>query len=339
VASNEDIDKIYTVHAGKLRRYHGEGIKQLLDIKTVALNIRDVFRTLLGCVESLILMRRLKADALFVKGGFVGVPVGLAAAALRVPFVTHDSDAIPGLANRIISRWAAVHAVALPAEVYHYPQAKTRMVGVPVHANYEAVTKTAQQAFKESLGLASYEQVLFVTGGGLGAKRLNDAIVQLVPELLKAFPKLAIIQSVGRNNEQMVNAAYSQQLSADDLVRVTVKGYLTDMHRYSGAADVIVTRAGATALAEFAVQGRACIVVPNPYLTGGHQLKNAEYLAKKNAVLVVDEARLTTELYEKICLLLKDATERQALATGLGRFAVADASKQLAMILLEQAKR
>jgi UDP-N-acetylglucosamine--N-acetylmuramyl-(pentapeptide) pyrophosphoryl-undecaprenol N-acetylglucosamine transferase len=87
------------------------------------------------------------------------------------------------------------------------------------------------------------------------------------------------------------------------------------------------------------VQGRACIVVPNPYLTGGHQLKNAEYLAKKNAVLVVDEALLTTELYEKICLLLKDATERQALATGLGRFAVADASKQLAMILLEQAKR
>ncbi len=338
VSSSADIDKIYTVHAGKLRRYHGEGFKQLLDLKTMALNVRDIFRTLLGCVESLVLMRKLKADALFVKGGFVGVPVGLAAAALRVPFVTHDSDAIPGLANRLISRWADVHAVALPAEVYKYPLAKTRTVGVPVHANYLATSNVAKQAFIEELGLATYEKVIFVTGGGLGAQRLNEAMIQLVPELLDMYPKLAIVQSVGRNNELKVNSAYAHKLSPDKLTRVTVKGYMPDMYRYSGAADVVITRAGATALAEFAVQGKACIVVPNPYLTAGHQLKNAEYLAEKKAVLVVNEAELTTELYKNIRLLLDDAGACQVLADNLSQFAVTDASKQLAMILLEQAK-
>jgi UDP-N-acetylglucosamine--N-acetylmuramyl-(pentapeptide) pyrophosphoryl-undecaprenol N-acetylglucosamine transferase len=338
VSSNPDIDKIYTVHAGKLRRYHGEGLRQLLDLKTVAFNIRDGFRTLAGCVESLVLMRKLKADVLFVKGGFVGVPVGLAAAALRVPFVTHDSDAIPGLANRIISRWAAVHAVALPAEVYHYPKNKTQTVGVPVHANYAATSSAAGLALREELGLSAYEKVIFVTGGGLGAQRLNEAMIQVVPELLEMYPKLAIIQSVGRNNEQTVNSAYAHQLTPEELARVTVKGYVTDMYRYSGAADVVITRAGATALAEFAVQGKACIVVPNPYLTSGHQLKNADYLTEKKAVRVVNEDELATELYKNIRSLLDDAGAREALAANLSQFAVPDAAKQLAVILLKQAR-
>ena len=118
VAENMLIDEVRSVSAGKFRRYNGEGLKQLLDFKTIWLNVRDAFRVIKGFWECNKLLSTIKPDVVFCKGGFVGVPVGLAAARLKIPYLTHDSDAIPGLANRIISRWAAKHAVALDPELY-----------------------------------------------------------------------------------------------------------------------------------------------------------------------------------------------------------------------------
>jgi UDP-N-acetylglucosamine--N-acetylmuramyl-(pentapeptide) pyrophosphoryl-undecaprenol N-acetylglucosamine transferase len=337
VQGNPDIDDCYAVSAGKLRRYHGEGLRQLLDVKTVALNIRDAFRTLRGCYQSYRLLRRLRPDGIFIKGGFVGVPVGLAAARLHIPYVTHDSDAIPGLANRLIARWAAVHAVALPAEVYRYPAVKTQTVGVPVHANYQPITEDDRRNLRRDLGLGDYDQVVFVTGGGLGAQRLNMAVDSILKPLMEHYPKLAVVESVGRANESATEDRYRQLLTDEQRQRVIVKGYLLDMHRYSGAADVIITRAGATTLAEFAIQGTACIVVPNPVLTSGHQLKNALYLADRGAILTVPEEHLATELLPAVRTLLDNPAKREELRKNLAQVAVPDAAKRLAVILLKQA--
>ena len=333
-----DIDEVYSVSAGKLRRYHGEGWRQLLDIETMSLNVRDMFRVVKGYLQAYRLLKRLQPDVVFVKGGFVGVPVGLAAAKLHIPYITHDSDAIPGLANRLIARWATLHAVALPKEVYAYPADKTLTVGVPVHANYEAVTPEAQAAYAAEIGLGAYQKIILVTGGGLGAQRLNDAVILSAPKLLEAFPDLAIVHSVGRNNETAANEHYRNILSEEQQSRVVVMGYIEDMQRYSGAATIVVTRAGATALAEFAIQQKTCIVVPNPYLTGGHQTKNADYLASQGAIEVVLEGALAYDLPPTITKLLKDSSRCRDLAKTLGKFAIPDAARQLAMVLLEQAK-
>jgi len=293
-----------------------------------------------GTVQSYRLLRKLKPDVIFVKGGFVGVPVGLAAARLRIPFVTHDSDAIPGLANRIISRWATVHAIALPKEVYSYPASKMVTVGVPVQSEFIPVTAQLQQEYKQQIGLDQYGKVLLVTGGGLGAKRLNDMVLQAVPQLLERYSDLAIIHTVGRAHAAEMNTAYEKALTPAQRSHVLVKGYVTDMYRYSGAADVIITRAGATTLAEFAVQAKACIVVPNPLLTGGHQTKNAAYLAEQHAVrcLAEDELQKNPELLTNaVERLLGNAEERLALGTSLSKFAHPTAAKELAMVLLEQA--
>src|SRR5689334_19136294 len=118
VQKNPKIDQVHSVRAGKFRRYHGEGIKQLLDLKTMFKNVRDFFYFLAGIWQSYWLLKRLKPDGIFIKGGFVGVPVGLSAAMQKIPYITHDSDALPGLANRLISRWASAHAVGLPKDVY-----------------------------------------------------------------------------------------------------------------------------------------------------------------------------------------------------------------------------
>ncbi len=337
-AADGNIDYVYSVRAGKFRRYHGEGLRQWLDLPTLFFNVRDGFYVLAGLAQSYRLLKRLRPDVIFIKGGFVGVPVGLAAAKLGIPFVTHDSDAIPGLANRLIARWARLHAVALPADVYPYPAAKTVSVGIPLVGDFVAVTPALKRQYRQESKLPAAAKILFVIGGGLGAQRLNKAMIEIAPHLLAEFPDLQLVHGVGRANEVAAQASYREALQPAAFARVQVKGYLTDLYRYSGAADVVVTRAGATNLAEFSVQGKACIVVPSPFLTGGHQLKNAQVLADAGAAVVVDEAAMQADanfLARAISQLLKQPRPAALMGQKLHSLAHQDAAERLARILIK----
>ncbi len=340
-AQHKTIDAVHTVRAGKLRRYHGEGLKQLLDVKTVLLNLRDVFFVLAGMWQSFWLLKRLKPEVVFIKGGFVGVPVGLMAALLRIPYVTHDSDALPGLANRIVAPWAKLHAVALPKDIYTYPAARTQTVGVPISRQYHPLNDAEVAEYRQRLGLPPAGPMVLVTGGGLGAKRLNDAVAGCVPHLLERYPRLTVCILSGRAHELELRQHYKKLLTPADQKRVHVKGFVTNLHMYSGAADVIITRAGATAVAEFAAQSKACVIVPNPLLSGGHQLKNARVLTERKAVRMVTEDVLKADplsLMAPVVELLDDAHRRAALGKKLATLIQTDAAERLAMILLEEAK-
>lgn len=336
-----NIDEVYSVRAGKLRRYHGEGWKQILDVPTMLLNIRDVFYLAVGMLQSRKLLKKLQPSVIFIKGGFVGVPVGLAAGRLGIPYVTHDSDAIPGLANRIIAKKAALHAVALPVDVYDYPVEKTVSTGIPLRADFVPVTEKLQQEYREQLGIPATAKLLFVIGGGLGSQRINAAVADAVPHLLGEFQELHVIHAVGRANEEDMSARY-KSLSTSEQGRVHTKSYIDDVFRYSGAADIVITRAGATNLAEFALQGKACIVVPSPFLAGGHQLKNADYLEEQGAAVVIDETELAADpnrLANQVSELLSDRVRREQLGKKFATFAKPHAAAELAQLLFDQAKR
>jgi UDP-N-acetylglucosamine--N-acetylmuramyl-(pentapeptide) pyrophosphoryl-undecaprenol N-acetylglucosamine transferase len=338
-AHDPHIDEVYLVRAGKFRRFHGEGLKQVLDLPTLLKNVRDSGYVLAGLYQSYRLLKRLCPDVIFIKGGYIGVPVGLAAARLHLNYITHDSDALPGLANRIIARWASLHAVALPEEVYHYPAAKTVTTGIPLQAGFVPVTDKLKAQYRQEIKLPAKAKLLFAIGGGLGAQRVNIAFAEALPHLLEEVDDLHVIQSVGRANEAQIKQFYEENLTTNQQGRVSVFGYIDDVFRYSGAADIIVTRAGATNLAEFALQGKACIVVPNPFLTGGHQLKNAEYLAAKQAAVILDENDLLEDpnrLAKHVSDLLKQPAKRQALAKSLAEFAQPQATSKLAQLILEQ---
>ena len=338
---DSNIDEVYSVRAGKLRRYHGEGWKQILDVPTMLLNIRDVFYLAVGMLQSRKLLKKLQPSVIFIKGGFVGVPVGLAAGRLGIPYVTHDSDAIPGLANRIIAKKAALHAVALPVDVYDYPVEKTVSTGIPLRADFVPVTEKLQQEYREQLGIPATAKLLFVIGGGLGSQRINAAVADAVPHLLGEFQELHVIHAVGRANEEDMSARY-KSLSTSEQGRVHTKSYIDDVFRYSGAADIVITRAGATNLAEFALQGKACIVVPSPFLAGGHQLKNADYLEEQGAAVVIDETELAADpnrLANQVSELLSDRVRREQLGNKFATFAKPHAAAELAQLLFDQAKR
>jgi UDP-N-acetylglucosamine--N-acetylmuramyl-(pentapeptide) pyrophosphoryl-undecaprenol N-acetylglucosamine transferase len=339
-AGDSNIDAVCLVHAGKFRRYHGEGLKQLLDIPTMLKNLRDGVLVFAGLWECFFLLRKVRPEVIFIKGGFVGVPVGLAAAMLRIPYVTHDSDAMPGLANRIIAPWAALHTVALPKEIYSYPAANTVTVGVPLSHHYRPYSAAEAKEAKEQITGQPTGKMLLVTGGGLGARRINDAVAVCAEELLDRYSDLTIVQIAGRNQEAKLRQRYRQKLSAAYQKRIIVKGYITNLYTYSGAADVVIARAGATFIAEFAAQKKACIVIPNPLLTGGHQLKNAQVLADRAAIKLLPEDKLKQDqhaLMPPLVDLLDNPVRARRLGETLGSLSEPDSAKRLAMLLLEQA--
>jgi UDP-N-acetylglucosamine--N-acetylmuramyl-(pentapeptide) pyrophosphoryl-undecaprenol N-acetylglucosamine transferase len=338
-AGDVNIDEAHMVFAGKFRRYHGEGWRQLLDIPTGLKNIRDLCYIVIGLVQSYRLMKKIHPDVVFSRGGFISVPVALGAALRHVPYMTHDSDPIPSLANRIIAPWAAIHAVALPAEVYPYPSAKTFTTGIPLGKEFKPVTATLQKQYRIKLHISSEAQFLFIIGGGLGSQRVNQAVAEVLPHLLGDFPALQVAHVVGRANQTDMQQQYDRQLSAEDRGRVQVLGFISDVYRYSGAADVVISRAGATNLAEFALQGKACIVIPSPFLTAGHQLKNAQYLAEQGAALVIDESELAADpnrLAKQVTQLLHNPAKRAKLSVHMASFARPQATQDLAQLILAQ---
>ena len=333
-----NFDFLAFINAGKFRRYHGEGIAALFDFKTLGLNIRDFFRLPGSIFSSYRLMRRFKPNVVFSKGGFVAVPVGVAARLSGVPIITHDSDSVPGLANRIVGRWAKVHATGMPAEYYTYPKSTIEYVGIPIDERIKKVTPKIMAECRKKLGLPAAGSVLLLSGGGNGSVRLNELLLAVAKNLLEADLSLHILHVTGRSHQQTVKDAYRQKLPKAELERVAVEGFTPDFYAYTAAADLVVTRAGATTLAELAAQGKACVIIPSPFLTGGHQLKNAQQLAEAGAAVVADETIEPDEFLVIVNELLSNDRRRFELAKNLYAAAKPDAAARLAEIIIQRAK-
>jgi UDP-N-acetylglucosamine--N-acetylmuramyl-(pentapeptide) pyrophosphoryl-undecaprenol N-acetylglucosamine transferase len=320
--------------AGKFRRYHKLSIiKQILDLPTVLLNVLDAFLAGIGFLQSLWLLMRIKPDVVFCKGGFVCLPLGLAAAALKIPLVVHDSDAHAGLTNRIIARWATKIATGAPLENYNYPSARTYFVGIPVDGSFRPSSLTQQRHDKEALGLHdTIKPLVVITGGGLGAQNINRAVVAVAPRLLNS---VALLHITGTSLYESVKATAPEHV--DYLIKPFVS---TGMARVFSAADIVVARAGMSTLFELAAMAKPVIIVPNPLLTGGHQLKNAAVYKKANAAIVLDENELVcdpTILEQAIKDLLKNTRKRQQLGQALYKFAKPDASMDMAALIVDAA--
>ncbi len=335
---NTDIDMLKLIYAGKLRRYYAESWwGRVTDIQRNLLNVRDMIRLIIGFFQSLWMLLRDRPDVIFIKGGFVGVPVGLAAWLLRIPYVTHDSDAAAGLTNRLIGRGARWHAVGMPKAMYQYPSAKTVRTGVPVSVDFQPLGRDDVATARRALGIPDAAQVLLVTGGSNGAQRLDQGLLAVAQQLLAANPQLYILHQVGKGNEQLY-----KNVSSDVQPRIMVSAFFQPLARYSAAADLIVARAGATTLAEFAVQAKACVVVPNPHLTGGHQLKNAQALESSSAIRVIQEKAIREQpdtFFNLLNDLLHDAKAKKQMGTYLSNSMPPGASAKIARLLVSTAQK
>lgn len=334
--TSKDLDGIYEVWAGKFRRYHGRSwLAHLLDVPTNLKNLRDFFYFLFGYVQSQRLLKRLQPDVVFIKGSSVGVPIGKACVRLGVPYFTHDSDSVASLTNRLLAREAVYHAVGLPLSFYSRSDDKLRYTGIPLGEAFSKVSSASLKKFRAELGVPEDALVISVTGGSLGASRLNEAFVGVAESLLASFPKLYILHQTGSE------VTVYPQLSDSMRQRVQEWKFTDKLAAVTGAADMVVARAGATTIAELAVQGKACIFVPNPQLTGGQQTKNAEYLVKHKAAVVVTEQESTEPalLEQAISDLLRSKEKRRRLSAAMLKIAKPDAAAALTDIIVSIAEQ
>lgn len=323
---------ISNINSGKFRRYNHLNLIQHLMIPSIVFgNIIDIFKNIIGVIQSFFKLIFWRPDVIFCKGGFVCVPVGFAAYILRIPVVIHDSDAHPGLANRIISKFAKRIATGAPLEFYHYPKKISKYVGIPVLDTFREYSSKEREELKKELGFSLDKPLIVVTGGGLGAARLNNAIVHEAKKITLSN-QLVLISGAGQFEEIK---AKTKDISKD----FHLFGFISkDMWKYLAAADLVVARAGATSNLELATLAKPTILVPNARLTGGHQLKNAQVYEKSNAVEIVSDDDIEDNpelLSNKIKEIVGDKNKLNHLSREFLKFAKPRAAKDVADMIFE----
>ena len=267
----------YGISSGKLRRY--------FDLK----NFSDPFKVLKGYVQSIKLLKKIKPDVVFSKGGFVSVPVVLAARHCKVPAIIHESDLTPGLANRIAIPRATKVCCNFPETLSYLPKDKAVLTGSPIRG--ELLSGDADAAFSLCGFRERSKPVILIIGGSSGSRAINIAIRDLLPELIKNFN---VIHLCGKGN---LDASLDSTLGYAQFEYANRE--LADMF---ALADLVISRAGANAICELLALHKPNILIPLPAAASrGDQILNANSFRSQGFSYVLDEEELTnTTLLEAI---------------------------------------
>jgi UDP-N-acetylglucosamine--N-acetylmuramyl-(pentapeptide) pyrophosphoryl-undecaprenol N-acetylglucosamine transferase len=282
----------------------------------VATAVASTFR----CVS---LLRRERTDVVVGFGGYVSVPLSLAAVLRRVPLVIAEQNSVPGVANRFLARFARTVCVAYSDSVALLPHPERAVVtGDPVR---ESVLNADRQAGRAAFSIGEGETLLLVFGGSRGARHLNGALLAL-RERLEDVPGLRVVQIAGPLEVADVRAALESQAGGIP-AWWQVLDYVAEMGDLIAASDLVVCRAGATTLAEVSVLGKASILVPYPYATGDHQTLNAGPFLRAGAAIVVADADLDGPAFgSALMALLADPAARAEMASAAASLGRPDAA-------------
>lgn len=257
------------VAVGKLRRY--------FDVK----NFTDPFRVIKGIFQATHLIRKLKPNVVFSKGGFVSVPVVYGAKMNGVPVVTHESDMTPGLANKLCLPITKAQCCTFP-EAVKYARGKGVYTGTPIRPE---ILRGSALRGRENFGLNDSMPILMIVGGSSGARAINEAVVAALPKLTENFQ---VLHLCGRGNQSAALEGTPHYVQCEYLNEEMADAY--------ACADVIVSRAGANALCEFLVLKKPALLIPYPKgASRGDQILNAESFRERGFSRVLDQAELTPE--------------------------------------------
>lgn len=274
--------------AGKIRRYGG--------ISTFFKNMGDVlFIIPIGILQAFVKIFFYAPDIIFSKGGYGSLPVAIAGALLGVPIVMHESDVIPGQANKLLSSFAfKIYVAFKEKDVSYFPLKKMMSVGNPIR---ETILNGSQNKAKEIFKLNFKKPTVVVLGGSQGSTRINELIIQIAPEMLKFFE---VIHQTGYEDFEKVKKYTSALIRKELKSDYHVYPFFTEeeMQNAYAASDLIVARAGAGTIFEISAVGRPSILIPLPESAQDHQLKNALTYAKlTESALVIEEKNLTPNFF------------------------------------------
>ncbi|MFC5712239.1 undecaprenyldiphospho-muramoylpentapeptide beta-N-acetylglucosaminyltransferase [Thalassorhabdus alkalitolerans] len=267
------------------------GFKRKLSLE----NVKTVMRFVKGTRRAKKLIKDFKADAVIGTGGYVAGPVVFAAAKLGIPTLVHEQNSVPGLTNKFLSRYVDKVAISFKESSSFFPKEKVVFTGNPRAS--EAVRAAGSNPLPE-MGLDPHKKVVLVVGGSRGARPINEAFLEALPEAGKQKWQFLYVTGAVHYDKVMEEVD-----KAGNPSNVVIKPFIHNMPAVLSNVDVIVTRAGATTLAEITALGLPSILIPSPYVTNNHQEKNARSLSDNGAAVI----RLEKEMNGN--MLLKDVED------------------------------
>ena len=244
-----------------------------------------------GVLQALKIMRKFKPDVVIGTGGFVCVPVVFAGHLYGAKCYLHEQNAYPGVANRVLEKFVDKVFLGFPDAADYFKEPKKHInAGNPVRERFYNVDKAAA---RERLGIPKDDFVIFSFGGSQGAEKINEVGFDLM-EAVNGHEGVTYVFGTGSQYyDEILDKAKTKNIEIQP--NIMVKSYINDIQYYLGAADLIISRAGALSVAESTVCGRALLLIPSPNVTGNHQYYNAKSVADKGGAIILEERDLTSE--------------------------------------------
>lgn len=312
---------VKSIFTGKIRRYFS------------FLNFMDILQAPIGFIQAYLYIFLFMPDVIFAKGGYGSLPAGLISWMFRIPIVIHESDIVPGLSNKILSRVAKKIIVSFDEAASFFPKKKTIVLGNPVR---EELFFTPYKEALEKLFIKSDRPVLFVLGGSQGSREINDMILLALPDLVK---KYEIIHQSGETDYKNMQKGANLQIKNEEekgmyhLYPTLNEGELAGAY---SVANVIISRAGSGAIFEIASSGKPSILIPYAPAAGAHQEKNAHAYAKTSAALMLEGKNVTPHMIvNTIDSIVNNPNKTKEMSEAARNFAKPEAARKIAAEILD----
>lgn len=310
--------------------YSIKGIDILgLQRKITFKNLMLPFYVLKSVLQVKSAFKEFKPDVVVGTGGYVSFPVLITAQMLNIPTYIQEQNAYAGLANKLLSKRAKKIFVAFDNLEKFFPKNKLLITGNPVRNHLVDVHLIKQQALNY-FSLQNNRPVVLVLGGSLGAKTINQTIEKNIHYF--TANKIQLIWQMGKNYYEQLNKEFKDALNAH---HIYFKDFIHDMNMAYAAADIIISRAGASTIAELAMVQKPSILIPSPNVTDDHQTKNAMALHQKNAAILIKDIDAEKKLITTLNDLIAHPDKQHQLSQNIQSFAKPDAAKIIAQTILQ----
>ena len=316
----------------------GSGLSRKLSPAGLKQNVRAVKCVLDAVKECKRIFREFQPDVIIGTGGYASFPALYAGSSMKIPACVHESNAVPGVTTKLAARLADRVLVCFEESKAMYPdQSKVEVVGMPVRREF--IYADREKARKE-LGFGD-EPVVISAFGSLGAKMMNQAMAELFRlEKEDGYPFRHIHATGSFGWEWMPGLVKEKGVELSQTDRIQMQEYFYNMPTLMAAADVIISRAGASTCNEIGAAGLPCILIPSPNVTNNHQEKNARLLeARKGAVVMVEKDCTPEKIYGEIKALLSDSARRMEMGNNLRQMVTLDSAERICGIVEQLAKK
>ncbi len=304
IGTNRGLEKDLVPRAGyELKCINSYGISRKINLE----NIKKLCKTIKSISEAKKILKEFKPDVVIGTGGYICVSVGLAAKKLKIPIVLHESNAFPGVAVKLLSKYAKKILLGFKEAKARLPKAKKVIVtGNPSKIKRTYISLEEKKNKIKEMGLNPELPTILTFGGSQGAKTINQALLGIIENNLN--DNYQIIWSAGAQNyEKIKQQLASKQINIDNIRNTKILPYIYNMQEIMQISDLVVCRSGAMTITEIAILGKPAIFIPFPFATENHQEYNAQVLKNVGSAEIIQDKNLTyTSLNNEINNMIKD---------------------------------